>query len=75
MLHACVQRFDVTGNLEKFCKILRTKQAQNWNKTRWMERKTADKKWPAGAGPVSSLLNSDIPHVSFHSFQMGNQKN
>ena len=27
MLHACVQRFDVTRNLEKFCKILRTKQA------------------------------------------------
>ena len=29
MLHACVQRFDVTGNLEKFCKILETKQALN----------------------------------------------
>ena len=29
MLHACVQRFDVTGNLEKFCKILGTKQALN----------------------------------------------
>ena len=27
MLYACVQRFDVTGNLEKFCKILGTKQA------------------------------------------------
>ena len=27
MLHACVQRFDVTENLEKFCKISRTKQA------------------------------------------------
>ena len=27
MFHACVQRFDVTGNLEKFCKILGTKQA------------------------------------------------
>ena len=27
MLHACVQRFDVTGNLKKFCKILKTKQA------------------------------------------------
>ena len=27
MLHACVQRFDVTGNLKKFCKILRTKHA------------------------------------------------
>jgi hypothetical protein len=27
MLHACVQRFDVTGNLEKFYKILGTKQA------------------------------------------------
>ena len=27
MLHTCVQRFDVTGNLEKFCKILGTKQA------------------------------------------------
>ena len=27
MLHACVQRFDVTGNLEKFCKILGTKQS------------------------------------------------
>ena len=27
MLHACVQRFDVTGNLENFCKILGTKQA------------------------------------------------
>ena len=25
MLHACVQRFDVMGNLEKFCKILGTK--------------------------------------------------
>ena len=36
MLHACVQRFDVTGNLEKFCKILGTKLAldcltpRNW---------------------------------------------
>ena len=27
MLHACVQRFDVMGNLKKFCKILGTKQA------------------------------------------------
>jgi hypothetical protein len=27
MVHACVQRFDVTGNLEKFYKILGTKQA------------------------------------------------
>ena len=27
MLHACVQRFDVTENLEKFCKILGTKHA------------------------------------------------
>ena len=27
MLHACVQKFDVTRNLEKFCKILGTKQA------------------------------------------------
>ena len=27
MLHAYVQRFDVMGNLEKFCKILETKQA------------------------------------------------
>jgi predicted DNA-binding WGR domain protein len=27
MLHACVQRFDVTENLEKFYKILGTKQA------------------------------------------------
>ena len=29
MLHACVQRFDVTENLEKFCKFLGTKQAQD----------------------------------------------
>ena len=27
MLHAYVQRFDVTENLKKFCKILRTKKA------------------------------------------------
>ena len=27
MLYACVQRFDVTKNLKKFCKILETKQA------------------------------------------------
>ena len=27
MLYACVQRFDVTDNLKKFCKILETKQA------------------------------------------------
>jgi hypothetical protein len=27
MLHACVQKFDVTENLEKLCKILETKQA------------------------------------------------
>ena len=27
MLHACVQRFDVTKNFEKICKILGTKQA------------------------------------------------
>ena len=26
MLRACVQRFDVTKNLENFCKILGTKQ-------------------------------------------------
>ena len=32
MLHACVQRFDVTGNLEKFCKILGTKQAPRCRK-------------------------------------------
>ena len=31
MLHACVQRFDVTGNLEKFCKILGTKYALTVN--------------------------------------------
>jgi hypothetical protein len=30
MLHTCVQRFDVTENLEKFCKILETKQALRW---------------------------------------------
>ena len=29
MFHACVQRFDVTGNLEKFYKILGTKQTLN----------------------------------------------
>jgi hypothetical protein len=27
MLHACVQKFYVTGNFEKFCKILGTQQA------------------------------------------------
>ena len=27
MLHACVQRFDVTENIEKFYKILGTKHA------------------------------------------------
>ena len=27
MLHTCVQRFDVMGNLEKIYKILGTKQA------------------------------------------------
>ena len=27
MLYACVQRLDVMENLEKFCKILETKQA------------------------------------------------
>jgi hypothetical protein len=27
MFYTCVQRFDVTGNLEKFCKILTAKQA------------------------------------------------
>jgi hypothetical protein len=27
MLYVCVQRFDVTRNLENFCKILGTKQA------------------------------------------------
>ena len=32
MLHACVQRFDVTGNLKKFCKILGTKQAHDFFK-------------------------------------------
>ena len=30
MLYACVQRFDVTGNLKKFCKILGTKHALLW---------------------------------------------
>ena len=29
MLHACVQRIDVMGNLEKFYKIWETKQAQS----------------------------------------------
>ena len=29
MLHACVQRFDVTKNLKKFYKILVTKQAHS----------------------------------------------
>jgi hypothetical protein len=28
MLHVCVQKFDVTGNLKKIYKILKTKQAQ-----------------------------------------------
>ena len=32
MLNACVQRFDVTENLEKFCKILGTKQALSLGK-------------------------------------------
>jgi hypothetical protein len=27
MLHVYVQKFDVTGNIEKFCKILKTKRA------------------------------------------------
>ena len=31
MLHACVRRFNVTKNLKKFYKILRTKQAQSKN--------------------------------------------
>jgi hypothetical protein len=31
MFHAYVQRFDVTKNLEKFCKILGTKQTQEEN--------------------------------------------
>jgi hypothetical protein len=31
MLHACVQRFDVTRNLEKIYKILGTKQALSTN--------------------------------------------
>ena len=29
MLHTCVQKFNVTSNLEKFYKILKTKQALN----------------------------------------------
>ena len=33
MLHACVQRFDVTEDLEKFCKILGTKQAPRLSST------------------------------------------
>ena len=32
MLYACVQRFDVTRNLEKFCKILGTKQTLRMSK-------------------------------------------
>ena len=31
MLHVWVQRFDVTKNLKKFCKILGTKQALKWH--------------------------------------------
>ena len=34
MLHTYVQRFDVTENLEKFCKILGTKQAHGLNRNR-----------------------------------------
>ena len=33
MLHACVQRFDVTENLKKICKILGTKHAPKQNTT------------------------------------------
>ena len=36
MLHACVQRFDVTKNFEKFCKILGTKQALG-NFVNWVQ--------------------------------------
>ena len=35
MFHVCVQRFDVTKNLEKFCKILETKPTP---KGRWTSR-------------------------------------
>jgi hypothetical protein len=31
MLHACVQKFDVTENLEKFYKILGTKQGLSFH--------------------------------------------
>ena len=43
MLHACVQRFDVTGNLENFCKILETKQALTMIK-------------PNSSHPIAALL-------------------
>ena len=36
MLHACIQRFDMTKNLEKFCKILETKKhPSRFPKTMW----------------------------------------
>jgi hypothetical protein len=30
MFHACVQRFDVTGNLKNFAKFFETKQGLNF---------------------------------------------
>ena len=33
MFYACVQRFDVTKNLKKICKILETKQAPGGSDT------------------------------------------
>ena len=55
MLRACVQRFDVTRNLEKFCKILGTKQHLGKGMGGWF--------WELGWNP-SVVLGWD-PSVGF----------
>jgi hypothetical protein len=42
MLRACVQRFDMTGNLKKFCKILATRQALGYGTLLEVEQDITD---------------------------------
>ena len=56
MLHACVQRFDVTKNLEKFCKILGTKQALSYT----LELKELKPKVEAGCCECGRLCSKHV---------------
>ena len=55
MLHACVQKFNVTKNLEKFCKILRTKQSLCFTFCDGTRSRCTASTWSSYPGPGQAL--------------------